>query len=220
MKKQNQIKKKDTTIRKILDAATQIFSDVGFAGARVDEIAEKAGVNKATIYYHIGNKDVLYAHMIHDIFGNAVEQITGSVNAEKGPEEKLRVYIRGFTRFIDGHPHIAPLMLREVASGGQHIPEIVARDMATIIGLLTDILDQGVKNGIFVKMLPLIIHMIIIGSSTVYKSSEPLRTRYSVLSNLVYQTDVNLKGHFGYEIEEIILKAVKKPVEPQTGLTI
>ena len=115
MKQQSQNKKKDKTIRKILNAATQVFSEVGFAGARVYDIAEKAGVNKATIYYHIGNKDVLYSHMIHDIFGNAVEQIAGSINAEKGPEGKLRVYVRGFTRFIDGHPHIAPLMLREVA---------------------------------------------------------------------------------------------------------
>jgi TetR/AcrR family transcriptional regulator len=211
MKQENQNTKKDKTIRKIIDAASQIFSEVGFAGARVDDIAEKAGVNKATIYYHIGNKDILYAHMMHDIFSNATEQIAGSVKAEKGPEEKLRVYIRGFTRLIDGHPHIAPLMLREVASGGQHIPNIVARNMADIVSLLTDILDHGVRSRIFVKTLPLIIHMIIIGTAAFYKSSEPVRTRYPVLTNLDYQPDANLKGHFGDEIEKIILKAVKKP---------
>ncbi len=211
MKQQGQNKKKDKTIRKILDAASQIFSEVGFAGARVDDIAEKAGVNKATIYYHIGNKEILYSHMMQDIFRNAVAQIAGSVNTEKGPEEKLSAYIRGFTRLIDGHPHIAPLMLREVASGGQHIPEVVARDMADIVGLLTDILDQGVRSGMFVKTLPLIIHMMIIGSSAFYKSSEPVRTRYSALTNLVNLSDIDLKGHFGDEIEKIIISALKKP---------
>jgi len=212
VKQQSQNEKKDNTIRKILDAASQVFSKVGFAGARVDEIAEKAGVNKATIYYHIGNKDTLYAHMLHDIFGNVVEEIIGFVNAEQGPEEKLRVYIRGFTRFIDGHPHIAPLMLREVASGGKHIPEVVTRDMAYMVGLLTDILELGVRRGIFVKTIPLIIHMIIIGSSTFYKSSEPVRDRYPVLTDLVGQADKEVKEHFGDEIEKIITSALKKPV--------
>ncbi len=211
MKQQSQNKKKDKTIRKILNAATQIFSEVGFAGARVDDIAEKAGVNKATIYYHIGNKEILYSHMLHDIFGNTLEQIAGSVNAEEGPEEKLRVYIHGFTRLIGGHPHIAPLMLREVASGGQHIPEIVAGDMADMLSLLTNILDQGVRSGIFIKTLPLIIHMMIIGSAAFYKSTEPVRTRYSVLTNLANQPDIDVKGYFGDEIEKIIVSALKKP---------
>ena len=68
------IKKKHETKRRILDAAATVFSNVGFAGARVDEIAKQARVNKATIYYHIGDKKALYREMLHDILGNAFDR--------------------------------------------------------------------------------------------------------------------------------------------------
>ena len=46
-------KKRDKTIQRIFDAATKTFAAKGFAGARMDEIARLARVNKATIYYHV-----------------------------------------------------------------------------------------------------------------------------------------------------------------------
>lgn len=46
----------DDTTRRIMDTAAEVFSEVGYAGARVDAIAKKANVNKAMIYYHIGDK--------------------------------------------------------------------------------------------------------------------------------------------------------------------
>ncbi len=50
------------TVRNILDTAVQIFAEVGFAGA-LDEIARRAHVNKAAIYYHVGSKEALYAQV-------------------------------------------------------------------------------------------------------------------------------------------------------------
>jgi AcrR family transcriptional regulator len=59
-------RKKSGTVRRILKAAASIFSESGFSGARVDEIAKRARVNKATIYYHIGDKEKLYAEVISE----------------------------------------------------------------------------------------------------------------------------------------------------------
>ncbi|MBW1769410.1 MAG: helix-turn-helix transcriptional regulator [Deltaproteobacteria bacterium] len=56
MKKKTLQEKRDESIQRIMDAATEIFAESGFAGARVDEIAKRAGVNKAMIYYRIGDK--------------------------------------------------------------------------------------------------------------------------------------------------------------------
>ena len=63
--------KKKETIRRILDAAAQAFAAAGFEGARIDDIAHRAGVNKAMIYYHIGDKKALYTRVLHDVFGDA-----------------------------------------------------------------------------------------------------------------------------------------------------
>ena len=48
--------KRDTTIRRILDAAVKIFADVGFGGARMDAIAQQDQINKAVTCYPIGDK--------------------------------------------------------------------------------------------------------------------------------------------------------------------
>jgi len=110
---------------RILEAAASVFSEVGFAGARVDEIADRAGVNKAMIYYHIGDKETLYAEVINNIIGNTAETISREIKDVQDPEEKLRIYIRTFARNVDNNPQVAPVMMREVASGGKHLPEVV-----------------------------------------------------------------------------------------------
>ena len=50
----------DATRAALLGAATEVFAEVGYAGARVDEIAERARVNKRMIYEYFGDKQGLY----------------------------------------------------------------------------------------------------------------------------------------------------------------
>ena len=49
---------------RILAAAAEVFASVGFGGARIDDIAERAGINKAMLYYHVGDKERLYATVL------------------------------------------------------------------------------------------------------------------------------------------------------------
>ncbi len=63
------------TIDRIISAAKDVFAEKGFAGARVDEIAQRADVNKAALYYHIGDKKALYAEVIHRVIGAAAERL-------------------------------------------------------------------------------------------------------------------------------------------------
>ena len=139
--------KRDETIRRILEAAAKTFSEVGFEGARMDEIAKRAAVNKATIYYHIGDKKALYAEVLHDIIGNALERSLRNLQDTQSPEEKLKSYISSVTHTMDQHPYLAPIMMREQISGGQNLPEVTARLLANIIGKVTDILEEGKKTG-------------------------------------------------------------------------
>ena len=69
------------TIReRILEAAAEEFGRAGFSGAKVDAIARRAGVNKAGLYYHLGNKEKLYEAVLLHLFGQvagALEQAAG-----------------------------------------------------------------------------------------------------------------------------------------------
>lgn len=203
-------RKKSGTVRRILKAAASIFSESGFSGARVDEIAKRARVNKAMIYYHIGDKEKLYAEVISDVIGNTAEVIEGKIMDIRDPEEKLRVYVRAFARNIDYNPQVAPVMMREVASGGEHLPEVVARDIFRNVNILRGILNEGVKKGIFVETIPFLIHIMVMGAMITYKTSAPIRARYNWLPAGIKKLDDRISGDVADEIEKLILKAVKK----------
>ena len=202
--------KRDETIRHILEAAAKTFSEVGFEGARMDEIAKHAGVNKATIYYHIGDKKALYAEVLHDIIGNALERSLRNLQDTQSPEEKLKSYISSVTNTMDQHPYLAPIMMREQISGGQNLPEVTARLLANIIGTVTDILEEGVKQGVFIETVPFIVHSMVIGGVMFYKASDPVRSKHAAFPEKVKKLDKKLSGTVAREIEKLILRAVRK----------
>lgn len=202
--------KRSGTVARILQSAADVFSEVGFAGARVDEIAERAGVNKAMIYYHIGDKETLYANVISNVIGNTAETIAREIKDIHEPEEKLKIYIRTFARNIDDNPQVAPIMMREVASGGGHLPEVVARDIFRIVSVLGRILKEGEEKGVFMKTTPFLLHMMVAGAAIIYKTSTPIRARYDWLPKPIKNLSDKISGDIAGEIEKLILKAVKK----------
>ncbi|MET0628114.1 MAG: TetR family transcriptional regulator [Acidimicrobiia bacterium] len=66
----------EATKRRILDAALREFSDKGIAGARVDAIAERAGVNKRMLYYYFGSKQGLF----HEILQRRIDEGSVAMN--------------------------------------------------------------------------------------------------------------------------------------------
>ncbi len=202
--------KRGETKRRILDAAANVFSDVGFAGARVDEIARQAGVNKATIYYHIGDKKALYAEVLRDIMGSAFDRSVRNLQGAQSPEEKLRIYVNSIARTMDQHPHLAPIMLWEQASGGENLPEVIAQVFANVIGTLTTVLEEGESQGVFIKTIPFIVHSMVIGGVMFYKASDPIRSKYNAFPETLKKMDKRVSGSVAVEIEKLILKAVKK----------
>lgn len=62
-------------MRRLLDAATDEFSEFGLAGARVDRIAERAGANKERLYRYFGNKEELFGHVLTDQLGRVMDAV-------------------------------------------------------------------------------------------------------------------------------------------------
>lgn len=203
--------KREKTIGHILKAASKTFSEVGFEGARMDQIAKHAGVNKATIYYHIGDKKALYAEVLHNIIDDALERSLRNLQDIQSPVEKLKSYIRAVTHTMDQHPYLAPIMMREQISGGQHLPDATVQAFGNIIGTLADILKEGAKQGVFIETIPFIIHSMLIGGVMFYRASDPIRSRHATFfPETVKKLDKKLSGNVSKELEKLILRAVRK----------
>ena len=210
MASQENITKKQKTTQQILSAASDVFSEVGFAGARVDAIAARAQVNKATIYYHIGDKKALYAEVLHNVFSNLADRISMEIKDSFSPEEKLRTFIQHFAEMLDQHSYLPPIMLREIASAGQNLPDLVIGDMTQFFAIVRKILNEGISAGVFKSVTPFVVYMMILGSTVLYKASGSVRTQHTAIPETLRQMDTNVSGKIADEIEALILEAVKK----------
>ena len=169
--------KKDQSVRKILNAALLIFSTQGYNGARVDAIARKAGVNKAMIYYRIGNKLALYQAVIHDIYQDRAAQLRLEIQSRTTPEEKLKTYIASVAAIMDAHPHFTRIMIREMVSGWSNFGPAIFEELCVTAKMVQDILDEGVRKGVFLKTDPLAVHTMVLGTLILNHLTQPVKNK-------------------------------------------
>lgn len=206
----NRKEKSDKTSDRILVAARTVFAENGFSGAHVDAIAERAGVNKATIYYQIGDKETLYAKVLHQVIGNAAQGIARAVSLADAPEEKLKAYITFIADAVDKNPDLPPIMMREVASGGATLPRLVIEDIASVLAILAGVLEEGKEKGLFMETSPFLIHMMIMGTILFYKKGSSIKDKQSWISETLKVHDKQLNDSLGEEVANLVLKAIKQ----------
>ncbi len=164
-------------MQRILEAATEVFATQGLAGARMDEIAARAGVSKALIYYHVPDKESLYASVMSATLTAARETLLETVAPGRDPEERLRLAIRAIAALAATNPHFAPLMLREIATGGAVLPDEILVQMRTVFGVIGDALREGIEAGTFREVDPVTTHMLVAGGVLVLIAGTPIRQR-------------------------------------------
>ncbi len=112
---------KKNTKEKILNSAQKLFSVNGYDGCSVDSIAEKAAVNKASIYYYYKDKASLYEKVFEKGFDDFLKKILESISQQESPEGQLQAYIFAYCENFQNNQYMAPLMLRELASDGKNL---------------------------------------------------------------------------------------------------
>lgn len=169
--------------QQILDAASNAFAEKGFAGARVDEIADRAGVNKAMLYYYVGNKRALYTAVLVRNFDRMEAALADGLIVGGSARDRLETTITGVARILRELPDHPRIVLREFASGGSNLqPEVLER-MAKIFGMVRSLLADGVRNEEFRATDPVMTHLTLIGASLILNAAAPLRERVSEIDS-------------------------------------
>jgi AcrR family transcriptional regulator len=136
---------------KILDTARDEFAQSGLDGARVDRIAERAGVNKAMIYYHFKSKEDLYQVVIEQHFEEIGRFVERAMSEEADPEKFILKLSNFYNSITQERPTLFPIILREMAQGGERIKAALTRIMGErgLIIRLKKIIDDGIARGDF-----------------------------------------------------------------------
>ncbi len=99
----------------ILDAAVTTFAASGYAQTDVQEIADRAGIGKGTVYRHFGNKEALFLAAVKHARDKLICAVDAVQNTEAEPLAQLRTCMTAILRFFDAHPEIVELLIEERA---------------------------------------------------------------------------------------------------------
>lgn len=135
----------------LLAAAIAEFARAGFAGARVDEIAASAGVNKQLVYHHYGSKDALYEAALEATYAQLREKERALSLADLDPVEAMRQLVGFSFDYLAAHPEFIALLADENRSKGQHITRSkpLQKMHLPFVEMLEATLQRGVDAGVF-----------------------------------------------------------------------
>src|ERR1700754_2344538 len=164
------------TRRKLLTAARREFASSGLAGARVDEIAARAGVNKQLVYHYFGDKDALYLAVLEWVYEEIRAQ-ERKLNLEGlPPREAIKRLIEASFDHLAAHPDFIVLLNDENRGGARHVRgsrKLEAMN-SPLVSMVGKILKQGVREGIFRRGInPVHLYISIAGLSYFYFSNGP-----------------------------------------------
>lgn len=106
--------KKDSTEDKILEAAKNVFVTKGMEGARMQEIADEAGINKALLHYYFRSKERLFEAIFVEIIKFAFPKITRIAQSEEPIINKIEQVIDAYIDLLIKHPFIPGFIIKEL----------------------------------------------------------------------------------------------------------
>jgi AcrR family transcriptional regulator len=150
-------RRKQARPQEILDAALACFAERGFAASRMDDIAERAGVTKGTIYLYFENKDAVFKALVRESIGAQLATVLENVRAYEGPSrELLRLILTVLGQFARTSDRVVlPKIL--IAEAG-NFPELVRFYREEIIdkglSVMSGAIARGIERGEFRNVNP------------------------------------------------------------------
>ncbi len=115
------MKKSDITKKKILEAAKHQFSQKGLYGARIDEIAAEAQINKRMLYEYFGNKETLYTYVLETVYQDLNQEENLIFTESDDYEEALHSIVSTYFHFLNTHPEFVRMLMWENLENGSHL---------------------------------------------------------------------------------------------------
>src|SRR3954452_3932365 len=204
---QDRTRDADRTRAEILEVATHEFADLGYAGARVDEIAAKTRTTKRMIYYYFGGKEGLYLAVLEQAYRHIrdLEQQLDVDHLE--PVDALRQLAELTFDHHESHQDFVRLVAIENIHCAQHLVRSEVREVlaAPALDVLTRIMERGRAAGLFRDDVDALdVHMVI-SAFCVFRGAN----RYTF--NAIFDRDLldpRLREHLRQMIGDLVVAYV------------
>jgi TetR/AcrR family transcriptional regulator len=110
----NTTEQDQTTEERILAAAKKIFIKQGMAGARMQDIADEAGINKAMLHYYFRSKEKLFGMIFAEVMGRLIPKIIGIFNSDEPLFKKIEDFCEQYISTVIANPYIPAFIIHEL----------------------------------------------------------------------------------------------------------
>lgn len=121
------------TIDRLLNAAAREFARSGLTGARLEDIAKKAGIRRPSLLYHFPTKESLYARVVRRAFARLGQELLAAMTRPGDFAAQVEETATAFERALENDPTLAPLILRELLDGHGPGREILLDEIAPLL---------------------------------------------------------------------------------------
>jgi len=142
-----QAERADQSRARILEAAVEAFSQKGLAGARTDQIAKDAGVNKALLYYYFDSKQKLSEAALEHVAGEVARSTLAILNQGESAGERLLRFVLNHFDKMHARQNFQNLMHQEMVQMRHGKSNALPRVIETIFGPMTRRLGQLIEEG-------------------------------------------------------------------------
>lgn len=199
------------TEENIIAAAEVEFIEKGKAGARMQHIADKAGINKSLLHYYYRSKDKLFEIVFITAFKYMIPKISNILNGDYSLEEKIKKFTYEYITFVGKRPNIPVFIMHELSYGGQRLRTLIDTfniDFSALESQLKDEIEKGNIRPIKVEELvintislcifpivakPIITSLIFAGNDEEYKNMLEVRrthvSEFIINSIKIYKDD-------------------------------
>lgn len=177
-----------TTKSKLLKAGISVFSDHGYSGGSIRQIAELAGANIAAVTYHYGSKKELWKAVFVHLQNQLIDAIFADQSKwrDMSPYERVRNTTRNYIRFCAVHPELHRITLFETIHGGEMLDWLNEQKLALFSKKSMDWVSLAQQEGVYSQDVSAIhLHFIITHAS-----------------NSVFLLAPHIKATFGIDVFE------------------
>ena len=143
-KTESRIQKKNQAA--ILAAGLEVFSQYGFRGSTLDQIAQTAGLSKPNILYYFASKDAIYVALLSRLLDNWMKPVY-EINPSGDPVEEILEYAKIKLEMSRQYPAESRLFANEIIQGAPRIKDVLAGELHDTMRSLAKVVDGWAKQG-------------------------------------------------------------------------
>lgn len=156
----------------ILRAAEQVFARAGFAGATMDEIAQRAQIPKSNLHYYFRTKKDLYRAVLTNTLSLWLAE-TDSISEDNDPQRALSDYIRAKMKLSASHPDASRVFANEILHGAAEIGDYLRADLRALVDAKARVIERWIADGRMAPVDPRHLFFTIWAATQTYADFEP-----------------------------------------------